>query len=244
MSVVPSQDLLNANFVDNQVLIVWKDETRNMQMSFIDKQGGKWELRAVVTTSVGRTDVLWEGALFSRHGGDQFPDWWKQERLEQSGAYRVEHIELEGILQQHSWDVCAYVKTGDHKIEKLRNDYLASCGGQLAAECARRAKPLVVACPNTGTLCGLCDSDVLYICPEMNCDAGLCKVHQKEAEHRIDGSSSRVKVAPTDWDGPVSSAHGMFDQLDESDESSSSDEDWVTEDDHDYFDSDTEEEND
>ena len=145
-----------------------------------------WELRYVAVTSVNTTEAnRWTGHFFVRHGGRQFPSWWKQNR----GAQGAVKVHGDGPLEDdvRSWNIAVYVQVKPPDFGNLRDAYFGYIGGQANNYCDMHDKPLVAAINTKGCLTrctceksegpGPCGKIGYLCCVEVGCGVTVCRVH-------------------------------------------------------------------
>jgi hypothetical protein len=171
------QGLFNWVEITQDVVVVYQSWESSERQLLRNEQGSKetksWELRCVLTASA-TIDGKWSGKLYSRHGTPNFPSWWVQ----RCGWKESQHHgpNLPGKLLKE-WDIAVYVNTSRTNMERLKENYLLACGGQVHARCKDHDVPLIVAPCSTKVACLSCDKPSQYVCPIQTCSMGICKVH-------------------------------------------------------------------
>lgn len=170
--------------VTENILVVYQDwDDTKPAVSIGDHLGAVggavWECRFVATTEPTKTS--WRGKVFSRHGGNNFPSWWMQQRGDKVVRQHPDSIAHLLSNPDSWWDICVYINVHITDMEVLKNRYMQSCGGQLLTHCdAHQEMPLICAPFRTNVACCYCKKDVSYVCLIPSCNIGVCKTHQDE----------------------------------------------------------------
>ena len=170
---------LNQNLTDSHSVVIIYDydiEENDIELekSFLDKE---FELRFISSTwqysatSRGRTRSLWDGFIYSRHGGSQHCEWWYFERKDKMP------IQFNGTFDFKSQKkvVLAYVKCEETNIKNHKHQFMSYLGGKNNIYCDEHKSPMI--CSTTRDLkCVKCQRKIEYIkCCTLGCTCCLCK---------------------------------------------------------------------
>jgi hypothetical protein len=147
----------------------------------------KWQLCFVAATQDSMDPASpghWSGTMLYRHGGWQFPGWWKTAR-KQDYWQRLSAID-ETVLASSS--IRVYKHCVNQDIEAMRNTFMSYLGGQHHAVCELHGKPLIV------SVSGDCNCHVPcptkrkaeFRCSNPSCSIAICKKHFQELKKVVE----------------------------------------------------------
>jgi len=109
--------------------------------SFTSTSGRDFELRYVGTTNCSQSST-WKATAYVRHASQQFPSWWRQERL--GTMEKVPECEPhETTIDWNNWDCAVFVSAKPISTDQIRLQYLHYIGGQSRFFCAVHSVPMV-----------------------------------------------------------------------------------------------------
>ena len=187
-----------------QAVVLFNDiasdsEPCSLPMQHIDQAGNTWQLVLVLATELKGSNSF-TGSAYCRHGGQSLDGWWLQTHGDSQKSHPVPiSSDIPTTVLEEFWDLSVYINLSQKSMTALRDDYLVSCGGQIAAQCLVHQTPLVISSIGAETVCCSCDEMAYYTCPFPRCDAGLCKEHFKSVEEcYVTGNVSYI--SPTHLD--------------------------------------------
>ena len=128
--------------------------------------------------------------LYSRHGGEDFQNWWKQSNKGTSTSKVTSDDRLLNsyLEETANWEMATYIKMEGRNNGTARQHLLSHLGGQTKLYCAKHHFPLIVSSfPSKKQCCclqkgnnNLCKSkNIPFQCPVKGCTTMLCKKHSK-----------------------------------------------------------------
>ena len=139
----------------------------------------KFELQVICCTHWHNDDHRrpFTAQVLSRHGGDNHPSWWYQERNDyirrHISSKTDKLIEDRVLLANHSYTL-VYCRMQNNDMDSLRDEYLNYLGGQSKMKCNCHRLSLVRSMEMT-LKCSRCnDRFEYYRCPTANCKCCIC----------------------------------------------------------------------
>ena len=135
----------------------------------IEMDNASFELRTIVGNRTLQ-HFHWDGIIFSRHGGSQFPLWWCDEKRQNLP------IQLETLPEELPYNetyVLAYVRREDTLSSEVRNEFLQNLGGQVHVHCEEHDLPLIISSERTNKC--KCGRKEYLRCCELFCKTNICK---------------------------------------------------------------------
>ena len=165
------------------------------RLAFGDPAGSKkccWELRHIVAFHTAGE----RGTIYFRHGGNNHPSWWCQEKEAATYMFR----RLDDLPHDiNGWDTSVYVKCNDPVSlqTKLAEQYLALTGGQTTVRCRIHEVFLVRSNLRSKELCCRCNiTPPEYECPYSNCTVALCRSHFRSVTGDSDDNVNALQILP------------------------------------------------
>ena len=210
----PTEDIYSICIVINHR----KDSRRGNMPVFFKKTYSGWKLRFLALSEKSANinePQKWYGSIYSKHGGSQHTDWWKQSSSMACPA-KTQPSWTPAVLGSNitRWNVCVFVRNTPLIGQCLRNQVLEACGGQYKLKCQDHQLCLIltpkvikyVCCYSQDQSIGICTKLCKYICPNEDCRLGICATHAKHISAQVASNSNislQNAILPSEYAGVV-----------------------------------------
>jgi hypothetical protein len=209
----------NSNTLENE---------SNIPMTIHDINGTSLELVFLGVSQSTESNKLeaWTGSCYTRHGGKEFPRWWKLDSNESNFCQTFYSNQLPRL----KWNYALYKRHSNSNQKELRHRFLSTIGGQNKAYCSVHDRPLIIQPKHVKKLCSkqinandaiekiYCNRKAKFSCPTDQCNAALCSQHHQElkpVDHYLNHHCIKPTVEPIMTQSRMES---MDDDIDECDE--------------------------
>lgn len=165
----------------------------------LSQHGRRWKLCYLAETALDQSSNEpnhWSGTVYSRYSSDETRHWWKaQRRKDLPVECGTSFVRTAAML----WDVCVYVAHDASVTAAMRDQILASCGGQNKVYCRAHNYPLISSPKTDERTCycrvgqlpllhpaddipdnrsARCGLKSIFACTVPTCLASICRRHQ------------------------------------------------------------------